>query len=304
MLVFARVVQAGSFSGAARELGMPKSTVSRRVSDLEERIGARLLQRTTRKLGLTDAGRVFYDYAARIVSDVEEAEQAVTRLQASPRGLLRVSAPLSFAVFGPAFASFLSGNPDVQLELYCTDRPVDLVEERFDLAIRAGNLADSSLIARRLGVIRRILVAAPDYLSRRKAPRAPAGLVKHDCVAFAAGGAAPGLWTLVPDPGGEAPVERRSERGEKVEVRVTPRFEVNDPELARNATREGAGIAFLPEFVCVEDVRSGRLVRVLPGWCSPPAPLQAVYPSSRHLSPKVAAFVEHLRRTFRIGETG
>ena len=297
MLVFARVVQTGSFSAAARDLEMPKSTVSRRVSELEGRVGARLLQRTTRKLGLTDVGRVFYEYAARIVSEAEEAEQAVTRMQSSPRGLLRVSAPLSFAAVGPVVARFLEANPDVQLELFCTDRQVHLVEEHFDLALRAGNLADSSLVARRLGVIRSVLVAAPQYLSERGTPKAARELTRHTCITFGAG-SAPNVWSLVPD-AREAEGEEAGPQRE--EVRVTPRFVVNDPETARNAAREGLGIAFLPEFVCTEDLAKRRLRRVLSGLCSAPTPLQAVYPSARHLSPKVVAFIEHLKSNFRLG---
>src|SRR5262249_48657521 len=133
ILVFARVVQAGSFSGAARQLAMPKSTISRKIAELEERVGARLLQRTTRKLRLTDAGRIYYEHSARIVTEVEEADHAISRMQARPRGLLRVTAPLAFTMLGPIVAEYLRRNPDVQLDLTCTDRAVDLVEEGFDL---------------------------------------------------------------------------------------------------------------------------------------------------------------------------
>ena len=151
MLVFARVVQAGSFTAAAAALGMPKSTVSRKVSDLEERLHSRLLQRTTRKLSLTDVGRTYYDYCARIVGEVEDAERAVSTLQETPRGLLRVTAPINVAFLGPIVSDYLKRYPEVRLDLFCTGRTVDLVEERFDLGIRAGALADSTLIARRLG---------------------------------------------------------------------------------------------------------------------------------------------------------
>ena len=146
---FSRGVQAGSFTAAAKSLKMPKSSVSRRVSELEERIGARLLHRTTCKLGLTDAGRIYFGRIAPILTEIEQADQAVGELQATPRGLLRVTAPLSFSVLGPPVASFLAEFPDAQIELICTDRVVNLVEEGFDLAIRAGDLADSTLIARR-----------------------------------------------------------------------------------------------------------------------------------------------------------
>src|SRR5258705_355181 len=145
MVVFARVVQAGSFTAAAAELRMPKSTVSRKVSELEERLKSRLLQRTTRKLSLTDVGRTYYDYCARIVGEVEDAERAVSSLQETPRGLLRVTAPVNVAFLGPIVSDFLKRYPEVRLELFCTGRAVDLVEERFDLGIRAGTLVDSTL---------------------------------------------------------------------------------------------------------------------------------------------------------------
>src|SRR5216684_1902815 len=175
ILVFARVVQAGSFTSAAAELGMPKSTVSRKVSDLEERLKSRLLQRTTRKLSLTDVGRTYYDYCARIVGEIEDGERAVSRLQESPRGLLRVTAPVNVAFLGPIVSDYLKRYPEVRLDLLCTGRAVDLVEERFDVAIRAGTLADSSLIARSLGTVSWFLVATPAYLKKR------------DCMAFGVG---------------------------------------------------------------------------------------------------------------------
>src|SRR5262245_55668592 len=178
--VFTRVVQAGSFTAAAKVLGMPKSTVSRKVSDLEERLNARLLQRTTRKLSLTDAGRTYFDHGLRIVNELEEAERAVGSLQDTPRGLLRVTAGPNSAWLGDIVAEFLKRYPEVQLDLVCTARSVDLVEERFDLGIRAGTLADSSLIARSLGSATWFLVATAGYLRKRGRPRTPHDLAKHD----------------------------------------------------------------------------------------------------------------------------
>ena len=153
--VFAQVVQAGSFTAAARALRMPKSTVSRKVLELEQRLGARLLQRTTRKLSLTDVGRTYFGYAARAVAELEEAERAVRDLESAPRGLLRVTAPVNFGFLGPLVAASLLRHPDVQIELMCTDRVVDMVEERVDVGIRVGPLADSSLVTRSLGSARR-----------------------------------------------------------------------------------------------------------------------------------------------------
>jgi DNA-binding transcriptional LysR family regulator len=283
-VIFTRVVQAGSFTAAARALAMPKSSVSRKVSELEDRLGVRLLQRTTRKLGLTDAGRLYFDRSSRIVAEMEEAEQAVAQTQSAPRGLLRVTAPLSFGMLGPMMAGFLQRHPDVQVELVCTDRRVDLVDEGFDVAIRAGPLDDSTLIARSLGVLERVLVASPAYLRRHKRPRSPAELGEHDCVNFGAG-PAPTVWIL-----------HAGER--RVEVRVAPRYSVNELDLLLEAARAGVGIALIARFVAAEDLRAGRLRQLLPEWSSPQTPIHAVYPTARHLSPKVAAFVEFVRERF------
>lgn len=281
LLVFAKVVQAGGFTAAARGLRMPKSTVSRKVSELEERVGAQLLQRTTRKLRLTEVGRAYYEHCARIVAEAEAAELAVTRLQAAPHGLLRVTAPLTFSLLGPLVADFMKSYPEVQLELVCTDRAVDLVEEGFDVAIRAGRLADSSLIARRLGSIERLVVAAPSYIKSRGAPKAPKELEKHDCLLFGAGREG-NVWSL-------------NAGNRSVEVSIHSRLVVNEPDLLRAVTLAGGGVALLPNILCTTDLSTGRLQRILPDWASPGAPVHAVYSSSRHHSPKVTAFVDFLR---------
>jgi DNA-binding transcriptional LysR family regulator len=280
ILVFARVVHAGSFTAAAAELGMPKSTVSRKVSELEERLKARLLQRTTRKLSLTDAGRIYYDYSARIVGELEDAERAVSSLQGTPRGLLRVTAPLNTAFLAPIVSDFLKRYPEIELELLSTGRTVDLVEERFDVGIRAGTLADSTLIAKSLGTVTWFLVAAPAYLKKRGRPRSPEDLKEHDCILFGAGPRSAGI---------------RLENAEKsVLVAVSARLLASDMDVLRAPVNAGLGIGFLPAFLCVEDLRAGRVERVLRDWCAPPTPVQVVYPSTRHLSPKVKSFVEHL----------
>lgn len=280
--VFARVVQAGSITAAARALAMPKSTVSRKVYDLEERLGARLLQRTTRKLSLTDAGRIYYEYAERIVSEIDEAEHAVTRLEQAPRGLLRVTLPVNLGVLGPIIAAFAARYPDVQLELVCTDRVVDLVEERFDVAVRIGHLVDSTLVARSLGTSRQVLVASRAYIAKRGRPRTPEELQRHDGLLFGAG-AARFRFLL-----------QSGERSVEVAVSTT-RIVVNDMEMLQAAAVAGLGIALLPTYRCIDDLRAKRLERVLPGWNAPTTPIHAVYPSTRHLSPKVKSFVDHLQ---------
>jgi DNA-binding transcriptional LysR family regulator len=285
IVIFAKVVETGGFSAAARQLDLPKSTVSRKVSELEDRIGARLIHRTTRKLGLTDAGRLYYEHGARIVAEVEEAEQSIRRMESEPRGLLRVTAPLAFDMLGPILADYLGRHPDVRIDLTCSDRNVDLVEEGYDVAIRAGHLADSSLVARSLGTLRRILVAAPAYLRKRGRPRAVRDLTKHECIVFGAGNT-PNLWTLFAG-------------YEKQEIRVTPRLSANNFEILMESARAGVGIAMVPEFLCAGDLRARRLARVLPDWCSAEIPVQAVYPTARHLSPKVSAFIELVRASLK-----
>lgn len=280
LLVFVRVVQAGSLSEAARRLSLPKSTVSRKLADLEERLGERLVQRTTRKLGLTEAGRVLFERVMPAVSELVEAEQAVGGLRGEPRGLLRVAAPMSMGFLGSTVAEYLSLCPEVTVEMVCSDRVVDLIEERFDVAIRAGTLGDSSLVARRLGTARSTLVAAPTYVKRHGMPQTPAELVDHACIAFGRG-TAPHLWTL------ESVAER-------AEVRVNPRLVVNDWELVSEAVLAGLGIGWLPQLSCRNHIRNERLVAVLPDFCSPEIPVYAVYPTRRQLSPKVVAFVELL----------
>jgi DNA-binding transcriptional LysR family regulator len=280
MLVFTRVVQAGSFRAAAAALGMPKSTVSRKVSELEERLESRLLQRTTRKLSLTDVGRTFYEHSARIISEVEDAERAVSSLQATPRGLLRVTAGLNAAWLGAFIGEFLKRYPEVRLELYCTGRVVDLVEERFDLGIRAGRLAESSLIARSLGSASWFLVATPAYLKKRGRPRSPDDLKKHDCMMFGSG----------------ATTELRLDRGEgTAQVTLSPRMIVTDVDVLYEAVAAAVGIGLLPAFRCVADLRTRRLERVLPDWNAPATPVHIVYPSTRHLTPKVKSFIDHLQ---------
>src|SRR5262245_20879795 len=236
MLVFSRVVQAGSFSAAAKALGMPKSTVSRKVSELEERLKSRLLNRTTRKLSLTDVGRTYYDYAARIAGEIEDAERAVSNLQAAPRGLLRVTAPLNIGFLAPIISDYLARYPEVRLELFSTGRRVDLIEERFDAGIRAGPLADSTLIARSLGNAGWLLVATPGYLKKRGRPRAPQDLKQHDCLLFAVGSAGA---TLRFEGGGD---------GESTQVTVPARLLVSDLDIIHAAAMAGQGIALLPSL--------------------------------------------------------
>lgn len=283
VVVFARVVEAGSFTEAGAVLQMPKPTVSRKVTELESRLGARLLQRTTRKLHLTDVGRTYYAYCARIVSELEEAERAVGRLQGMPRGVLRVTTPVNFTFLGSIFSDFFRRYPEVVLDVVSTDRVVDLVEEGFDLAIRVGSLADSTLIARPIGSFNRIAVASSRYLEKRGRPRDPRDLMKHDALVFSAG-ATPTTWHLIAG-------------AKTLDVVVKPRLLVNDANILLEAARTDLGVAMLPIYLLAE-IRAQRLEHILKPWCSPPIVIHAVYPSTRHLSPKVKTFVDHLRDKF------
>jgi DNA-binding transcriptional LysR family regulator len=282
IMVFTRGVQAGSFTAAAAALGMPKSTVSRKVSDLEERLKSRLIQRTTRKLSLTDAGRTYFDYGVRIVGELENAERAVGSLQDMPRGLLRITAGTNSTFLGDIVADFMKRNPEVQVELLCTGRSVDLVEERFDLAIRAGALPDSTLIARSLGAVSWFFVATPGYLKKRGRPRAPQDLENHDCLIFGTGPSAPHL--------------QLDRDAESIQITPPTRFLINDIDLLHSIASAGLGIALLPAFRCIEELRARRLERVLREWSVPSVPVHVVYPTERHVSANVKAFVDHIQK--------
>lgn len=279
LLVFVRIVQAGTIRGAAELLGMPRSTVSRKLMDLEERLDARLLQRTTRKLSLTDIGRIYFDHGARIVTEVENAERAVRSQHETPRGLLRVTAPLNLAFIGQAISDYLARYPEVRLELSANARVVDLIEERFDVGIRVGRLEDSSLIAKSLGTLESRLVATPAYLSKRGRPRTPADLARHDCLLF-----------------GRSTTLALTRAGHTEEVALSPRLLVTDIDVLEMALRNDLGIAVMPVLLCERAIRARRLERVLPGWSPPSAAVHIVYPSTRHLSPTVRSFIDHLQQ--------
>lgn len=278
--IFVRVVQAGSIRGAAATLAIPKTTVSRKLAELEERLAARLLQRTTRKLSLTDVGRIYYDHCSRIVDQVEDADRAVRRQQAKPRGLLRVTAPANASFLGPIVRDYMKRYPDVRLDLNCSARSVDLIEERFDLGIRTGALADSSLVTRSLGSIGWFLAATPSYLKKHGRPRVPGDLKDHDCLLF----------------GGAPSLRLRNDASDEREVVVPARLVVNDMDVLVDVTVAGIGIAVLPVFRCADELRAKRLERVLPDWRPAPTPVHIVYPTTRHVSPTVTSFVDHLRQ--------
>ncbi len=286
MSVFASVVEAKSFTGAARQLGMSKAAVSKQVSKLEERLGARLLNRTTRRLSLTEVGAAFYERAARIVAEALEAELAVSRLHDSPRGTLRLDAPVAFGVryLAPILPEFMRRYPELGVDIALNDRFVDLVEEGYDLAVRIAHLADSSLIARRLADSRRIVCAAPDYWARNGKPSSPSDLAAHNCFGYSY--LATGNEWRFRGPGGP------------VSVRVEGTLTTNNGDISREAAVSGLGVALMPVFMICDDLRAGRLEPVLEDFEPESQGVHAVYPHNRHLSAKVRAFVDYLVESF------
>lgn len=285
---FAKVAETQSFSEAARRLRSSKSAVSRHVAALEADLGARLFHRTTRSLTLTEAGRDYFARTSRILADLAEANASVTQLQAAPRGRLRVNAPMSFGFLhlAPALGDFLARYPEVELDVTLTDRFVDLIDEGVDVAVRIGTLADSSLVARRLAAIRRVLCASPDYLKRRGVPRTPDDLKAHDCLSNTNINIAREWRFVNPESGALWPVE------------VKGRMSANSGDMLRVAALRGHGFVHLPTFIVGADLKAGTLVSVLESYIAQDLTLNAVYPTARHLSPKVRAFVDFLAERF------
>jgi len=290
--VFAQVVKAGGFTAAARALGQPKSTISRRVSQLEARLGVRLLQRTTRKVSLTDVGEVYYARAERALGELSDAERALRDLRDAPRGVLRISAPsdVGHDLLPAIVAAYRSAYPEVGLVVDLDNRRVDLVAEGYDLALRASaRLDDSALVARKLTTTEHRLFASREYLARRGVPERPEALSAHDVLLFRS----PRLHARLrlrrntPPPAGAAPNAQ-----DAVDVDLQGPLSSSDLAFLRRAVLEGLGIAALPSFTCSLDLAGGRVQRVLPQWNTGSSSLYAVYPSARYLAPKVRTFVE------------
>ncbi len=282
IVVFTKVVETKSFTGAADALGLPKSTVSRKLAQLEERLGVRLVQRTTRKLALTEIGEAYYERCARIVADVMSAEQLVTDMQSTPRGRLRVTSSVDFATrwFGSIISAFLEQHPEINVELEATDRVVDMIEDGFDLAVRFGQMPESTLIARRMCAVHLILCATPDYLSKRGTPQHIEELDEHDHVLFTPASRNQ-TWTLV---NGDATYE----------FGRPARFASNNFGAVMCSTLSGAGVALISDFMIGEELSKGRLVRVLPEWATRPTDVHAVYPAREKLPPRLSLFIDHI----------
>lgn len=287
MNAFAKVVAAGSYAEAARRLGLTRSAVSKAVMELEQLMGVRLLDRTTRRVTPTEAGRAYYERCVAILADVEETEVQISRLHDAPRGVLKVNAPMSFGMryLGSAVSEFMRRYPELRIELILNDRFIDPLEEGVDITVRIGTLADSSLIARRLAPARLVLAAAPAYLASHGTPEAPEDLVQHACLTY---GHLAGVqrWTLV------------GRDGATVSVPVTSRLCSNNGDVLREAALGGLGIASLPTFLIGPDIAAGRLALVLPDTQPAPLGIYALYAPNRYLAAKTRVFIDFLSQRF------
>lgn len=280
---FSAVAETGGFTAAAARLGVTASAVSKQVRSLEERLGVRLLHRTTRRVALTDEGRAFHGRLRGILADLSEAEGEMTERQTELRGRLRVGAPMDFgrAHLAAPLAAFAAAHPDLDLEVEFADRFVDIVEEGFDVVVRIGRLADSSLVARRLAPCRRVLCAAPAYLERRGLPRSPRELAGHTRIGYAY--EVDRAWTF-----------RQRREAERVALPI--RHRTNNGHVTRALLLAGLGIALMPTFLIADDLRTGRLRSVLVDLLDADTAIHAVYPHRKGLSAKVRGLVDFLTR--------
>ena len=283
---FVQVVESGSFVGAAAKLDLSTTAVSRLVADLEKHLQTRLLQRTTRRLHLTETGRTYYERCAQILTELEEAEREAAQEASEPRGTIRLTTSVNFGTHQvtPAIASFLARHSEVRFDVSLSDRIVDIIEEGFDLAIRIGDTGKQNLVARKLGETRLVPCAGPAYIARRGAPAAPEDLARHNCLTYEY--ALSDTWTF------------HDAAGRSHTVRVAGSLNSNNGDLNAAAAAQGLGITLEPDFIVGRNLRDGTLVRVLEAFEAPALPIYAVYPSRRFLPAKVRAFVDFLVERF------
>ncbi len=285
--VFRHVAELNGFAEAGRRLGLSPAAISKNIAELEAHVGARLINRTTRRMALTEEGKIYLEHVVRGLDALSEAEQALSPLRTGPSGTLRVSAPMTVTLtrLSAAIPRFLTRYPDIVLDLHLDDRRVDLVREGFDLAIRGSDsLEDSSLIARKLTVMRHVLCAAPSYFEAHGRPRVPSDLRSHDCVRFSLSGHAD-VWEF-----------KKGGRTERVPVNA--RYSVTSSLAVRDALREGFGLSLMPKPYVEDDLREGRLQCALEDWGTVETTLYAIYPSRQHLAPKIQAFLAFLAEEF------
>jgi LysR family transcriptional activator of dmlA len=287
MAFFSLLARCGSFSAAARELDVSTPAVSKRLAQMEARLGVQLLNRTTRRVGLTPEGETYLAHARRILSDIDDMEQLVSSAVAAPRGLLRVNATLGFgrSHIAPLISGFVKLHPQVQVQLQLSVDPPPLSEDSFDVCVRFGEPPDARVVARRIAPNRRLLCAAPSYLARHGTPKVPHDLTRHDCIGIRQGDEAYGTWRL-----------SSGKRTEAVKVRGNLR--TNDGEIAVNWALAGHGIVMRAEWDIARYLRSGRLKQVLENYRTPPADIHAVYPQRHQVSARVRAFVDFLASHF------
>lgn len=287
MAIFVRIVELGSLSAAGRDMRMSAAVVSNRVARLERDMGTRLLNRTTRQVSLTGEGAVFYEHCAAILNELEHAESAISSTRADPRGPIKVTAPNSFGRLhiAPHVPSFLARHPQMSVRLHLTDRLVDMVPERIDLAIRIAALPDSTAIVRTLAPNRRLIVASPAYLRNHKAPRSPEDLLEHNCLLLRFPGSKQFRWTVA---GGDGPVT----------VRVSGNLDSNNGEVLHAWCLEGHGLGLFSLYEIVDDLNQGRLVPVLQDFPPPGHAIYALYPYSQHLPSRVRVFIDFLAETY------
>jgi len=288
---FAKVVEFGSFARAAERLDTSTSAVSRLVADLESHLDARLINRTTRRLSLTEAGQSFYERSVQLIADLDEAESSVRAATLVPRGTLKLTCAVNFGerFLAPALSEFSARHRELVFDLDLSDRAVDLVEEGFDLAIRIGSISHQGLVARRIGWTTPVCCASPAYLAKHGTPRTPADLAAREILSY----------TLVPLPN---VWQFESAQGERHEVRAATRHRANNGRMLAALAAAGLGVIIEPDFLVAPEVRSGALVRLLPDYSLPRSPIAAVYPSRRHLSAKVRSFVEFLAQRFELDQ--
>lgn len=286
---FARVVEKGGFAAAARDLGLSRSVVNKHVAALEDRLGVQLFNRTTRRVSATEAGLAYYERCTGILAELAEADHAVSNLDATPRGTLRVNAPMSFGTLhlGSAVADFIAAYPDILVELVLNDRFIDPIEEGFDLTVRIAELSDTSLVARRIAPARRVLCAAPEFLVARGPVTHPSDLRDLPCLHY--GNLAGGNRWRLSGPDGEH------------DLRVTGPICSNNGEVLKEAVLKGLGIALLPSFIVGPELRRRALETVLTGYEPPPVSIHAVYPPNRRLAAKVRVFIDFLADRFAEG---
>jgi DNA-binding transcriptional LysR family regulator len=292
MATFARVVETGSLTAAAGALRTSLASVSRQLAALEEQLGARLLNRTTRRLSLTEGGRNYYERCKRILGDLEEAEAALSRFQAAPSGHLVVSGSVMFGqrFLAPALPGFLARHPQISVDLQLADRFVNLVEEGVDAAVRIGGLVDSSLVARRVGQFRRVVCASPGYFERQGTPRLPADLSRHGCLIYSSLADAE-RWRFRVD-------------GREVVVPVTARLRSNNQDVLLRAALHGTGIMLATSWLVRDQVAAGAVQVALTAYEPPPTPIHIVYPHARFLSAKTRAFIDYLAAAWRDTDFG